>query len=88
MNGRGLSEAGEGGRWVGRQRRRLEVVRCAGGNWRVISWADHAFLRKEAVQGVTEGSEEPRVEGPVTELCLLHALQQVWVTGEVYVGPV
>lgn len=75
-----MSEAVEGRRRVGRQRRWLQEVRCTVGNWGVVSRTDHAFLRKEAVQRVAKGGEEAGVEGPVTELSLLHALQEVWDT--------
>lgn len=56
--------------------------------WGVIPRGDHAFLSEETVQRVTEGREEGRVQGPVAELRLAHALQQVWMTREVYVCPV
>lgn len=85
-----MSEAGEG-----RRRRRvggewwdLYGVRCTEGEWGVTHGVDHAFLSEEAVQRVTEGGEERWVQGPVAELRLPHALQQVWVTREVYVCPV
>lgn len=44
----------------------------------VVPRGDHAFLSEEAVQRVTEGREESRVQRPVTQLSLPHALQQVW----------
>lgn len=53
-------------------------MRSTRGYWEVIPGADHAFLSEEAVQRVTERSEDGRVQGPVAELRLPHALQQVW----------
>lgn len=83
-----MSEAGEGRRRVGGERWDLYGVRCTEGEWGVTHGVDHAFLSEEAVQRVTEGGEERWVQGPVAELRLPHALQQVWVTREVYVCPV
>lgn len=48
----------------------------------VTPGGDHAFLGEEAVEGVTQGGEERRVQGPVAELRLTHALQQVWIQTE------
>ena len=73
-----MGEAGQGGRWIGGERWPLQVVRCSEGEWGVVARGDHAFLREEAVQGVTEGREERRIQGPVGELRLPHTLQQVW----------
>lgn len=63
-------------------------MRDAEGQRGVIPRIDHAPLSEEAVQRITEGSKECRVQCPVTQLRLTHALQQVWVTSEVYVCPV
>lgn len=63
-------------------------MRCTEGEWGAIPRGDHAFLSEEAVQRVTQRSEERRVQGPVAELRLAHALQQIWVPREVYVCPV
>lgn len=52
------------------------------GQWGIIPRGDHAFLGEEAVKRVTEGGEERRVQGPVAELRLPHALQQVWKQNE------
>lgn len=83
-----MNEGGKGRRWVGGQWWDLYGMRCPEGEWGVIPRGDHAFLSEEAVQRVTEGSEERWVQGPVAELRLPHALQQVSMTREVYVGPV
>lgn len=83
-NGRGVREGwrvgkvGEGRGRVGCQRRCLQRVRRTGCDGGTVGGADHAFVEKEAVQRVTQRREERRVQGPVAQLRLLHALQQVW----------
>lgn len=68
-----------GGRNHGRvgKGRGLSRVRASESDGGATARADHAFLREEAVQGVTEGGEDCRVQGPVAELRLPHALQQI-----------
>lgn len=63
-------------------------MRCSQGDRGVVPRGDHASLCEEAIQRVAEGGEEGRVQGPVAELSLTHALQQVWMTRQVYVCPV
>lgn len=73
-----MGEAGKSMRCIGEELWDLKGGRSPKGQWGVIARSDHAFLGEEAVQRITEGGEQCRVQGPVAELRLAHALQQVW----------
>lgn len=70
-----MSEAGEGRGWIGGEGLVVQGIRSTHSLRGVAPRGDHAFLSEEAVQGVAEGGEERRVQGPITELRLTHALQ-------------
>ena len=62
--------------WSGRRERQSGWRSQHGGTTR--GGVEQALLSEEAVQRVTKWSEEQRIQGPITELSLPHALQKVW----------
>lgn len=77
-----MGEAVQSRRWIGGEWWDLKGGMCTSSHWGVIPrcGSNKPFLSEEAVQRITESSEDRRVQGPVTKLSLTHALQQVWVT--------